>query len=73
MYMVYMNLRDIEYFAAIAEHRHLGRAAEALGLGQPALSISLRRLEKAADAKLVVRKALNPLRWARHCSRTWAG
>ena len=50
-----MDLRDIDYFAAIAEHRHLGRAAEALGLGQPALSISLRRLEKAANAKLFQR------------------
>src|SRR5687767_2389941 len=50
-----MELRDIEYFAVIAEHGHLGRAAEALGLGQPALSISLRRLEKAAGAKLVRR------------------
>jgi DNA-binding transcriptional LysR family regulator len=50
-----LELRDIEYFAAIAEHRHLGRAAEALGLGQPALSISLRRLEQAADAQLVER------------------
>jgi DNA-binding transcriptional LysR family regulator len=50
-----MDLRDIEYFAAIAEHRHIGRAAEALGLGQPALSISLRRLETAAGAKLVAR------------------
>ena len=50
-----MDLRDIEYFAVIAEHGHLGRAAEALGLGQPALSISLRRLEQAAEAKLVNR------------------
>jgi len=50
-----MDLRDIDYFAAIAEHRHIGRAAEALGLGQPALSISLRRLESAAGAKLVDR------------------
>jgi DNA-binding transcriptional LysR family regulator len=50
-----MDLRDIEYFAVIAEHGHLGRAAEALGLGQPALSISLRRLEKAAGTKLVKR------------------
>jgi DNA-binding transcriptional LysR family regulator len=50
-----MDLRDIEYFAAIAEQRHIGRAAEALGLGQPALSISLRRLESAAGAKLVER------------------
>lgn len=50
-----LDIRDIEYFAVIAEHKHLGRAAEALGLGQPALSISLRRLEKAADARLVER------------------
>ena len=50
-----MDLRDIEYFAVIAEHGHLGRAAEALGLGQPALSISLRRLENSAEAKLVKR------------------
>jgi DNA-binding transcriptional LysR family regulator len=50
-----MDLRDIEYFAVVAHHGHLGRAAEALGLGQPALSMSLRRLEKSAQAKLVKR------------------
>lgn len=50
-----MELRDLEYFAVIAQHRHLGRAAEALGLGQPALSMSLRRLERSAQAKLVAR------------------
>lgn len=50
-----MELRDIEYFAVVAQHGHLGRAAEALGLGQPALSMSLRRLEQSADAKLVKR------------------
>ena len=50
-----MDLRDIEYFAVVARHGHLGRAAEALGLGQPALSMSLRRLEKSAQAKLVKR------------------
>lgn len=50
-----MELRDIEYFAMVAEHGHLGRAAEALGLSQPALSKSLRRLEKAMQAKLVAR------------------
>lgn len=52
-----MELRDIEYFAAIAEHGHLGRAAEALDLSQPALSKSLRRLEKALQAKVVARTA----------------
>lgn len=52
-----MELRDIEYFAAIAQYGHLGRAAEALGLGQPALSMSLRRLETVAKTKLVKRTA----------------
>lgn len=50
-----MELRDIEYFAVVAEHGHLGRAAEALGLSTPALSKSLRRLETAMQAKLVSR------------------
>src|SRR5262245_29875630 len=50
-----MELRDIEYFAVVAEHGHLGRAAAALGLSQPALSKSLRRLESALQTKLVKR------------------
>lgn len=50
-----MELRDIEYFNVVAAHRHLGRAAEALGLSQPALSKSLRRLEHELGAKLVNR------------------
>jgi DNA-binding transcriptional LysR family regulator len=50
-----MELRDIEYFAVVAEQRHLGRAAELLKLTQPALSKSLRRLESALGAKLVRR------------------
>ena len=50
-----MELRDIEYFAVIAEHGHLGRAADVLGLSQPALSKSLRRLEQALQVKLVKR------------------
>lgn len=52
-----MELRDLEYFAVIAEQRHLGRAAEALKLTQPALSKSLRRLEAILEAKLVRRTA----------------
>jgi DNA-binding transcriptional LysR family regulator len=55
MSLMMMELRDIDYFAAVAHHGHLGRAAEALGLGQPALSMSLRRLERSAQAKLVKR------------------
>ena len=49
------QLRDVEYFAAIAEHGQVQRAAAALGLSQPALSKSLRRLELAMNAKLLKR------------------
>ena len=52
-----IGLRDIEYFAVVAEHRHVGRAAEALGLSQPALSRSLRRLEQSLDTMLLTRTA----------------
>lgn len=50
-----MELRDIEYFAVVAEHSNLRRASEALGLSPPALSKSLRRLEESMQAKLVER------------------
>jgi len=50
-----MELRDIEYFSVVAKHGHLGRAAEALGLSQSALSKSLRRLEQEMRVKLVKR------------------
>lgn len=50
-----MEMRDIEYFAVVAGQGNVGRAAEQLGLSQPALSKSLRRLEAAVGAKLVKR------------------
>jgi DNA-binding transcriptional LysR family regulator len=50
-----VELRDIQYFAAVAEHGNVTRASEALGLSPPALSKSLRRLEEALQAKLVRR------------------
>src|SRR5687768_10322320 len=50
-----MEPRDLEYFAVIAEHGNLRRAAEALNMSQPALSKSLRRLETWARGKLVKR------------------
>jgi len=52
-----MELRDIEYFAIVAEKQNFGRAAEFLGLSQPALSKSLKRLEGTLRVKLVKRTA----------------
>jgi DNA-binding transcriptional LysR family regulator len=50
-----MELRDIEYFVVLGDHRHFGRAAAALGITQPALSKSLQRLETVLATKLVER------------------
>ena len=50
-----LGQRDLEYFAVVAEHGNLGRAAEALRLSQPALSMSLRRLEQEAGSRIVRR------------------
>jgi molybdenum-dependent DNA-binding transcriptional regulator ModE len=50
-----LDPRDLRYFAVVAEHGNLRRAAEALDLSQPGLSKCLRRLERAAGWKLVRR------------------
>ena len=52
-----MELRDLQYFAVVAEHGNVRRASEVLGLSPPALSKSLRRLEQSVKAKLVTRSA----------------
>jgi DNA-binding transcriptional LysR family regulator len=49
--------RPSTHFLAIAEHGHLARAAQALGISQPALSRSLQGLEKRLGAKLFERTA----------------
>jgi DNA-binding transcriptional LysR family regulator len=50
-----MELRDLEYFRVVAQHGHIGRAADKLGLTQPALSKSVARLEAAVGARLLER------------------
>ena len=50
-----MEIRDLEYFRVVAQHGHFGRAANKLGLTQPALSKSVARLEAAVGARLLER------------------
>jgi LysR family transcriptional regulator, hydrogen peroxide-inducible genes activator len=50
-----MNLRDLRYLVALAEHRHFGRAAEASFVSQPTLSTQIRKLEDELGVTLVER------------------
>lgn len=51
-----MNLLDaLRYLAALAEHRHFGRAAQACHITQPALSNAIRALEDHFGATIVRR------------------
>lgn len=50
-----MNLRDWEYFVAVAEHKHFGKAAQACHVSQPTLSAQLKKLEQYLGVELVER------------------
>jgi LysR family nitrogen assimilation transcriptional regulator len=49
------DLRKIEYFIAVVEHRNISSAAEALRVSQPTLSRQIRSLEEQFNAQLIVR------------------
>lgn len=51
-----MNIDDIEYLVTVAQHGNIGRAAEALGLTQPAVTRAVARLEALAGQRLFLRQ-----------------
>lgn len=50
-----MNLRDLKYLLALADHKHFGRAASACFVSQPTLSTQIRKLEDELGVALVER------------------
>ncbi|HNV08267.1 MAG TPA: DNA-binding transcriptional regulator OxyR [Dokdonella sp.] len=50
-----MNLRDLRYLVALAEHKHFGRAADSVFVSQPTLSTQIMKLEEELGVSLVER------------------
>src|SRR5687768_10713261 len=46
---------DLTYFLEVAATRNISRAAERLGITQPALSLALKRLENTIGTELLIR------------------
>ena len=51
------TLKQLRYLIALADSAHFGRAAAAVNVSQPALSVQIRELEAALGVRLVERGA----------------
>ncbi len=56
-----MNLRDLRYLVALADHKHFGKAAGASFVSQPTLSTQIKKLEDELGMALIERNPRNVL------------
>ena len=55
--MIQITVRQMEYFEALVRTRHFGRAAESVGVSQPALSTQIAEMEQRLGCRLFERSS----------------